>query len=293
MKYKLAGCVILYNPEYDAIKNIESYINRCDIFYIVDNGNGKEIYNCLKAKYHNIKYIFNLDNKGISYSLNKVLKIVYKQNIDFLLTMDQDSYFDEDSLMNYLNAIRTLDWNKLLGVGPCVVEQGNILPPQEKSKNVQWKNTLRIITSGNIVNVNLAYQIGGWDENLFIDEVDHEFCYRGYIKNYKCLIALNNIYLNHSLGKIVLCKYLFKQIEVKNYHNYFRTYYMVRNRLYVYRKYHRINEFEFFKFYVVSVLKMLIFIIKKKRNKRKELKSYFLGIKDFLLNNMGKKDFDF
>lgn len=34
------------------------------------------------------------------------------------------------------------------------------------------------ITSGSILNVTIAKQLGSFDENLFIDEVDSEFCYR-------------------------------------------------------------------------------------------------------------------
>ncbi len=37
MKDKLAACVVLYNPDKNVIKNIESYIKFVDILYIVDN----------------------------------------------------------------------------------------------------------------------------------------------------------------------------------------------------------------------------------------------------------------
>lgn len=113
------------------------------------------------------------------------------------------------------------------------------------------------------------------------------------MNGYKNFICLNGIYLNHSLGITIEKRYFFKKIEIKNYHNYIRTYYMVRNRLYVYRKYHEINELAFFKFYILDIYHMFFFIIKKKNNKIKELRSYFLGIKDFLLKNMGKKEFKY
>lgn len=34
------------------------------------------------------------------------------------------------------------------------------------------------ITSGNIINISIALSCGGFDENLFIDSVDEEFCIR-------------------------------------------------------------------------------------------------------------------
>lgn len=39
MKYKLAACIILYNPDVNVFKNIESYIDNIDCLYIIDNSN--------------------------------------------------------------------------------------------------------------------------------------------------------------------------------------------------------------------------------------------------------------
>lgn len=114
MNYKLAGCVILYNPSSDVITNIETYINECDILYIIDNGNGLDIYNILKRKYDNIKYIFHSENMGISYSLNEVLEIIIKNNTEFLLTMDQDSCFIGNSMSRYKQSLSSVDWGEHL-----------------------------------------------------------------------------------------------------------------------------------------------------------------------------------
>ena len=38
MKYRIAGCVILYFIDEEVIDNIESYINKVDRLYVVDNG---------------------------------------------------------------------------------------------------------------------------------------------------------------------------------------------------------------------------------------------------------------
>ena len=120
MQYKLAGCVICYNPDDRVIRNIETYINVCEILYLVDNGNAYDLFNKLKRKYNNMVYFFHKENEGISFSLNEVLKRV-NDKFDFLLTMDQDSFFEEMSLKKYLNEINKFNWNDTLSIGPQIV----------------------------------------------------------------------------------------------------------------------------------------------------------------------------
>ena len=75
MDIKLAGCVILYNPDKDVIRNIESYIRYLDKLYVIDNLNGEFITNELKNKYDNVEIIKHSKNMGIAYSLNEVLSL--------------------------------------------------------------------------------------------------------------------------------------------------------------------------------------------------------------------------
>ena len=103
------------------------------------------------------------------------------------------------------------------------------------------------MTSGNLVNLDAFRQVGPFMDELFIDSVDHEYCIRLQINGYK-VIQLNGVLLEHTLGE--RRKHLFiyplnffkknKSIvsyKIVNNHNYIRKYYMVRNRLYVSRKY--------------------------------------------------------
>ena len=68
-KLKVAGVVVLYNPTEEDISNISSYIDDIDILYVMDNSiinNKNKLPNNKK-----IKYIFNNENLGISFPLNK------------------------------------------------------------------------------------------------------------------------------------------------------------------------------------------------------------------------------
>jgi rhamnosyltransferase len=88
-----------------------------------------------------------------------------------------------------------------------------------------------------VLNLSLFNIIGGFDEALFIDEVDLDFCYNSITKGYQ-IIQFKNVFLNHSLGKISFHKSL-KNLKLtpRTLHSPQRVYYMVRNFLYVNAKY--------------------------------------------------------
>ncbi len=50
----------------------------------------------------NIKYYSMQGNKGIAAALNKGVHMAYKDGFDYLLTMDQDSKFNEGILNKYV-----------------------------------------------------------------------------------------------------------------------------------------------------------------------------------------------
>lgn len=286
MDIKLAGCVILYNPNKDVIQNIESYIKYLDRIYIIDNQNGEIITDELKNKYSNVEIIEHSENMGIAYSLNKVLSLCQKE-YTHLLTMDQDSYFDIGIMDKYKKAIQSFDWDKTLGVGPIILDYNT----SSKCSDVSYQETMGVITSGNIISVKNAINIGGFDEKLFIDEVDYDFCYRGILKSYKVYIYNNGIYLKHSLGNTIERFFIYRTLKCMN-HNYIRKYYIMRNRFYVYKKYHSINEKFFAKNYLKANARLIFDIIFFEKDKFRKLKWALIGAKDFLFKNMGKKKFN-
>lgn len=284
----LAACVILYNPDSDVVDNVSSYAKHVAVVYAVDNGNGTDVIKQLQAQYDNIVELKNPENMGIAYSLNRVLDMV-KDKYQYLLTMDQDSHFTEQGISSYVEESNKVDWQYTLGLSPSIVSYDFV---DFDYSGVQWKEKLCVITSGNIISVAHALEIGGFDEDLFIDEVDFEFCYRGLLRGYKFFSATKSVYLQHRLGNPKLVKIL----GMKFYppmHNYVRTYYIYRNRWYVYWKYHNIDEKFFFKCYIVSSFRWFISKLLFEEDSARKMKSIFLGIWDAINHNMGKKNFDY
>ena len=91
---KIAGAVILYYPANSFLQNIESYLRKLDKLFVIDNtpDNNKALGKLLEIE--NVVYKHNGENKGIAARLNEAATLAIKEGYDWILTMDQDSYFD-------------------------------------------------------------------------------------------------------------------------------------------------------------------------------------------------------
>lgn len=243
----LCAVVIFFNPTKtnNVIHNVLSYSTKLRKIYIVDNSNedNKDIVQNIK----NVEYISNGKNLGIAAALNIGLTKALKDGFDFAMTMDQDSFFSEDNLDKYIKLVCLhSEKTEIKSFAPRGKAQKEVIPI---SKLIRFKILSPIkkiilnrhykiktfpslqdieypkivITSGNIINLEIWKRIGRFDNNLFIDEVDHDFCRRLELFNYK-IIQFNTVFLDHSLGNPR--RTFFKKIT---YHNDFRYYYIIRN----------------------------------------------------------------
>lgn len=232
---KIAAVIILYHPPQDFITNLKSYYNSIDKAFIFDNtGSDSGIKEQLQ-QLSKVEFIQNDNNKGIANPLNAAAKKAIAENFDWMLMMDQDSYFSDNSISQYFNCCR-----KHVGkenVAMFGTRYGRIHnPSSETCKHVE---TNELIISGSLVNLNLFEQIGNFDEALFIDFVDTEFCIRAAGKGFS-IIQFSNIFLTHELGKEVYrssIKTLFLIKKRKAIHSPLRCYYLYRNYLYLKEKY--------------------------------------------------------
>lgn len=142
--------------------------------------------------------------------------------------MDQDSKFLNNSFFDYINFIENDKEEKIALYSPVhVIDEVKLKEMNTKNKNsIEYSE--RENASGNILNLKYIKDIGKFNEEFFIDEVDIDYCYRIIEKNYK-IKKLNFIPLKHSLGN-------YKKYKIGGkvtHHNYIRRYYIVRNKLYM------------------------------------------------------------
>lgn len=274
---KFVAVVVLYNPVDDVIKNVESYNDAVSKVYAIDNSDIKNYGLVAKLKQiPNLEYTFLGNNKGIARALNIALCKAIYDNADFLLTMDQDTSFysnNAEKMISYVSKYKKND---------KVVLYAANTDDYQGERNCEYVNLA--LTSGNIIHCRTIESIGGFDENLFIDWVDQDLCYRLLSAGFK-MVRLNHIKINHHLGVNCTKKLLGMGFNYTT-HSSVRYYYMVRNKLYVLEK-NRVSWKKRTRF-IFGVVAMALKVIMIEKNKRNKLYYILQGITDYLRNKMGK-----
>lgn len=280
---KIAATVILYNPNKIVIQNISSYVNSVERLYILDNTEIPiiEITDSLKS-FPNTIYLHDGENKGIAARLNQVSNLASNEGYDWLLTMDQDSSFGENTFINYLNCLTSFekkDKVSMFGTNH-VKEAGDV-------DICNAVNVNHLITSGSVLNLRLVNETGGFDEKLFIDEVDFEYCLRSVAKGF-AIIQFVNIFLTHNLGQTSYHR-SFKTTKLTSrvLHSPVRIYYMTRNFLYVQSKYRGTfaDEINFRRKILFNRIKNNILYNKERF---KVINFVLKGFKDYKKSRLGK-----
>lgn len=125
------------------------------------------------------------------------------------------------------------------------------------------------------MNTEICERCGGWDNKLFIDNVDGDICINLKKRGYKVL-SLHYNGLLHEVGHGKNVKFLWKKDIVYN-HPAMRQYYMARNQIYVARKYP--EEFSMYK-QLKKELKKIWLVILFEENKWEKCKARIRGVKD-------------
>ena len=275
----LSAITIWYNPQTmqnpTASEAILSYSSRMDKVYIIDNSSNNN--SSLINNIPNAVYIPNYKNLGIAKALNQGCEAAKQDGFDWVLTMDQDSFFEETQLNKFISIFNdfTLSDNSIKSFAPTQLDSGNsnivitkqvikniisfFLPhylEKREQKKLDVPDTVfvdRIMTSANIINLNTWAEIGRFDEILFIDEVDHDFCTRLVFSNYK-ILKINTCHVNHRLGEPT--KTFFPKVQ---YESDFRLFYIFRNMMiekYRYGKQNKVRNYskeiwEYFRDYCI------------------------------------------
>jgi len=280
----VGGVVILYHPVAAVFDNIKTYAGSLEKLWVIDNTEGDvQHYRDYFTGYSNIDIIQDGYNKGIGARINTALKQAEQMGCQWLLTMDQDSSFSAANLAAYIKVVDSIN------VQEKIAEIGVRFHHEEKQPDAEivLRNDLTLITSGSCINLRAVKEIGYLNEELFIDEVDSEFCYRAAAAGWQVMVC-EGIYLRHELGerKTVRSLATAKQSN-RGIHSPVRLYYMTRNFCWVKKKYQAL----FPALFRVRT-KQLIHVFKNNllynRKKFQVLRMIVKGYLDFKRNKLGK-----
>jgi rhamnosyltransferase len=233
---KTYAVVVTYKPDILILeKCIHSLVNQLNKITIVDNTpNGNNSLERFK-NFPNVEIIYLGDNYGIAYAQNVGIKKALEEKADFILLSDQDTIYPLDYVEKMLECFKE---DKVAAAGPLFIDAhtGKVQFFVKKGligfKKIYPKTgkheVLQLIASGTIINAKSIQEIELMKEELFIDWVDMEWCWRAVKKGYK-IIGNADVVIKHFHGEKSK-KFLTKNITLKSC---IRNYYTIRNGIYL------------------------------------------------------------
>lgn len=218
---KIAVIIIAYKPDVGLLqKNINAYAGSMDKILIWQNStfdSGR-----ISKWTDKITYIGDGANRFIAYPLNQALKWCRENGYDYLLTMDQDSVWED--FAGFIKKVETLE-----GSGNTILYAPNVNNAFSTDADTLHPET--VITSGSLINVEKALQIGGFKEKYEIYWVDGEFCFRARKNGYQ-ITMLPDYNLIQQFGHQTRTLFGFK---TSNYSPLI-YYYLTRNMIWEHRE---------------------------------------------------------
>jgi rhamnosyltransferase len=237
----ICAVVVTYFPEADTAQNLQALASQVGRILVVDNGSSPELLEPIESVDVGATIVRLGSNLGIAAALNTALRSAHEQGFSWLATFDQDSTATPDMVAEMGHVLSAYPQPDLVGlIAPrhkdrrsgVVVRDG-----KPERQGVGWSVIRTTMTSGNLVNIAAAQAVGGFDDSLFIDYVDHDFCLRLRKHGYRILEA-DNAVLDHALGRLEVRDLGLVNMGV-THHSALRRYYMTRNRMLVWRRYWR------------------------------------------------------
>lgn len=216
---------VLYNPTQECINKWLSFSYSMPNSIFIDNSDQKNCYYSLP------NYIPLQSNLGIAKAQNIGIEKAKELGYKYVCFFDQDSNIPSDLVISLFNEYSLLKISgiKIGGLGPAQREiKTGKLYKGFKTEYDNPKEVGSLISSGTLTEVSVIDDVGFFRDELFIDLVDHEWCWRAKSKGYKLFISSKCV-LQHQVGRKTI-NLLGYQILISSP---FRYFYQYRNTLWL------------------------------------------------------------
>lgn len=246
----VCAIVVTYHPDDKLYALLQTLLEQTGAVLIVDNTDSTaknllQNIECRLSASNNLHKIMLGHNVGIGAALNQGIVWAKNQGFHSVLLSDQDSCPDNKMVSELLTAQNNLTaaGHRIAVVGPvCIDGRSNRPMPfiqfigcrqnrashSMRDKNYQVVDFL--ITSGSLIDLKVVDQMGLFDESLFIDNVDIEWCLRAAKQGYVS-VGVSSAKLVHHLGENEV-NVMRRRVRT---HSPARLYYRFRNGVLLYK----------------------------------------------------------
>ncbi len=223
---KILGIVTLFNPPATVGDNLRSYARYLDGLFLWDNTPGEGAVIALpKDVEEKIVKIRRGANVGIGEALNAAISMVQEEGYTHLLTMDQDSRFEEECFADYLQEIAEDTVETHMAYVPRI--------NKDCESGIPMQPVGGMIVSGTVLPARTLERVGNFKEEFVIDTIDTEYALRIHREGGQIMQVASGC-LRHALGQPLSRRILCFRPCSLNY-SPLRTYYITRNLIYLRR----------------------------------------------------------
>ncbi len=283
---KLCAVVVTFRPGPEVLENLATLRPQVDALVVVDNTSPGAHPGPLQAASQllDFTWIENGRNLGIAAALNTGVRWARAHGFAFVLLFDQDSTvtdgFAQAMLTTYASHTHP---EQVAVVTPSQVERttGQFRRPPQASDGTP----LVAITSGSLMPTGVFDYCGWFEEELFIDSVDHEYCLRARSRGYtiaECRQAILLVAVGATIAHRAFGMTIFARHYSAN-----RRYYMTRNRLVIIHRFWR-QQPAWCCRTLLDIVQDSIRIVLVERQRWSKLRQTGRGIYDALSGRTGK-----
>lgn len=230
IKMKVA-IMVLYEPADSEITNIKKCVDMVDKMIILDNSIA-EHYGMFQG-FSEDKIIYKCYNKnvGLCAALNDGMRIAAKIGCKWVLILDADSVIVSDIVNVYENYIDTNNTTDVAVLSPVHLFDRSKAHPYDGISIRKWS-----MTSGCYYSVNVFKELGGFFEELFVDCLDQDYCYRAKEKGYK-IVECGQAIIEHYPAQTRELKFFGKSILKYGEASPWRYYMQMRGLVWIVKRY--------------------------------------------------------
>jgi rhamnosyltransferase len=229
----VCALVITCRPASSLLENVEKLSRQVSEVVVIDNGSGPEFAPLLERL--GVRTIRNQTNLGIAVALNQGIRHAIEAGYSWVATFDQDSTVTPGLFTAMFSALENCAPKERVAlIAPVLCPSWEEYEPLSKHRPTPCLVTRTAMSSGSLIRTSVFASAGFYDESFFIDYVDYDFCLRLWEQGWR-IIRANNAFLIHRLGAAQINSFLGLRITTRT-HSALRRYYIMRNRMTVYRR---------------------------------------------------------
>jgi rhamnosyltransferase len=291
----VGAVVVTYHPDEDVEARLRRVAAQAGPVVVVDNGSPTGSLDGVRAA--GVALLPLGENVGLAGALNRGVAWLSERGCTHAVLFDQDSAPRPGMVAALWHTRCAIPAAAI--VGPCIEDAVPGRGPYRWVARHPWipgafrrvtcvagdvPEVTGVITSGSLVEIDAWRRLGGFDEALFIDYVDNDFCLRAIAAGRTVAVSAGAV-LEHRLGNRTRHAVLGHEVR-PTHHSPLRHYFIARNRVRLWRRHaFRHPAWAAFDagFAAYNLFRVLVF----EDERRRKLRAMVLGTWDGLCGRSG------